>query len=238
MPVRLPFCPDGPAGTGQGTWKFPDFFFGFFFLVSSRVCFVCVLNWSWPPSHPFQVRLVVLCSVTQVVCPPPLGDSPRDWRTRRSLSAMMAAVPASLSPKRRAALSVLASRASPLSLRPFAPAHCISAWCHPVRPSGVLVLQLAQGTAAVAHLFIFIFLAFISTLPRPSQFSNGQQKTRKKMSDSIFSSPFFSRNDVIYPVPSWPSAQHAPTLIFSRTLQRPPPLPSCVILHLFLLAHK
>ena len=79
----------------------------------------------------------------------------------------------------------------PLSLRPFAPAHCISARCHPVRPSGVLVLQLAQGTAAVAHLFIFIFLAFISTLPRPSQFSNGQQKTRKKkMSDSIFSSPF------------------------------------------------
>ena len=78
MPVRLPFCPDGPAGTGQGTWKFPVFFLVFFFLVSSRVCFVCVLNWSWPPSHPFQVRLVVLCSVTQVVCPPPLGDSPRD----------------------------------------------------------------------------------------------------------------------------------------------------------------
>ena len=31
MPVRLPFCPDGPAGTGQGTWKFPDFFWFFFF---------------------------------------------------------------------------------------------------------------------------------------------------------------------------------------------------------------
>ena len=160
MPVRLPFCPDGPAGTGQGTWKFPDFFFGFFFLVSSRVCFVCVLNWSWPPSHPFQVRLVVLCSVTQVVCPPPLGDSPRDWRTRRSLSAMMAAVPASLSPKRRAALSVLASRASP----PFSSTICASALHIRPMPPGSAIWGPGPSTCArdssSGPSFYFYFFSF------------------------------------------------------------------------------
>ena len=238
MPVRLPFCPDGPAGTGQGTWKFPDFFWFFFFWFPPEFALSAFLigagrlatRFRWDSSSSALSRkLFALLRSGIVHATDELVAVYRLWW-------LPFLPPSAPNDVRR---SPFWRRAHPpLSLRPFAPAHCISARCHPVRPSGVLVLQLAQGTAAVAHLFIFIFLAFISTLPRPSQFSNGQQKTRKKMSDSIFSSPFFSRNDVIYPVPSWPSAQHAPTLIFSRTLQRPPPLPSCVILHLFLLAHK